>query len=202
MMVFPWVPMDQAFLSFWAIKLEIIPVQVSGWDKIKPEALEHLWSCVQKEKYGRECSRLDLMLKSHTRTSDKPVNAENLANNMHAKVAMEKLKNEREQGLNNKTDEQIFQEFLSKDKHGYLRAYGRGKSITDCFGVKPSRLDLAQYVMELKNKRADESVVEAKKDVEEARKEAEQAKFEAEQSKKVVEEARKEAEMTRGGCQN
>ncbi|KAJ8435527.1 hypothetical protein Cgig2_014446 [Carnegiea gigantea] len=205
----------------------VIPVQVSGWDEIKPEALEHLWSCVQgffsfdspelrknailrdvralfrdrrhmlkhkyfdnpklktkadrmknrpaymldvdwkylvnlwsspefqKEKYGRECSRLDLMLKSRTRTSDKPVNIENLANNMHA-----------------------------KDKHGYLRAYGRGKSITDYFGVKPSCLDLAQDVMELK-KRADASIMEAKKDLE------------AEQAKKEAEEARKEAETTR-----
>ncbi|KAJ8423797.1 hypothetical protein Cgig2_015534 [Carnegiea gigantea] len=243
----------------------VIPIQVSGWDKIKPEALEYLWSCVQlrkdailrharallkdnkhklkhkyfdnpklktkadrmknrhaymldadwkylvnlwsspefqakskksrqsrarqqmphyndtqsyarlrhdfKEKYGRECSRLDLMLKSHTRTSDKPVNAENLTNNMHAKV-------------------------LGKHSHGYLRAYGRGKSITDYFGVKPLRLDLAQHVMELK-KRADESIMEAKKDVEEARKEVEQAKFEAEQAKKEAEEARKEAETTR-----
>ncbi|KAJ8444459.1 hypothetical protein Cgig2_024023 [Carnegiea gigantea] len=158
----------------------VIPAQVSGWDEIKPEALEHLWSCVQgvfsfdspelrknailrharalfkdsrhkmkrkyfdnrklktkadrmknrpaymldvdwkylvnlwsspefqKEKYGRECSRVDLMLKSHTRTFDKPVNAENLVNNMPTKAAIAKLKNEREQGLNNKTDEQIF----------------------------------------------------------------------------------------------
>lgn len=149
-----------------------------------------------KEKYGRECCRLDLMLKSRTRTSDRPVNAENLANNMHAKAATEKLKNEREQGLNDETDEQIFQEVLGKDRHGYLCPYGRGESITDYFGVKPSRLDLAQHVMELK-KRADASVVEAKKDVEEARKEAEQAKFEAEQAKKEAEEARKETETTR-----
>ncbi|KAJ8444889.1 hypothetical protein Cgig2_015235 [Carnegiea gigantea] len=28
----------------------VIPVQVSGWDEIKPEALEHLWSCVQLRK--------------------------------------------------------------------------------------------------------------------------------------------------------
>ncbi|KAJ8448499.1 hypothetical protein Cgig2_012143 [Carnegiea gigantea] len=217
----------------------VIPIQVSGWDKIKPEALEHLWSCVQgvfsfdspelrkeailrharalfrdsrhklkrkyfdnpklktkadrmknrpvymldadwkylvnlwssaefqKEKYGRECSRLDLMLKSRTRTSDKSVNAENLANSMHA-----------------------------KDTHGYLHAYGRGKSITDYFGVRPSCLDLAQDVMELK-KRANESVMKAKKDVEEARKEAEHAKLEAEQAKKETEDARKEAETTR-----
>ncbi|KAJ8423725.1 hypothetical protein Cgig2_011146 [Carnegiea gigantea] len=160
--------------------------------------LVNLWSSpeFQREKYGRECSRLDLMLKSCTTTSDNPVNAKNLANNMHAKAAMEKLKNEREQGLNDKTDEQIFQEVLGKDRHGYLRAYGKGKSITDYFRVKPSHLDLAQHVMEIK-KRANESIVKAKKDVEEARKEAEQAKFEAEQAKKEVEEARKEAEITR-----
>ncbi|KAJ8420247.1 hypothetical protein Cgig2_015609 [Carnegiea gigantea] len=153
-------------------------------------------SYAHKEKYRRECSRLDLMLKSRTRTSDKPVNAENLANNMHAKAAMEKLKNEREQGLNDKTDEQIFQEVLGRDTYGYLRAYNRGKSITDYFEVNPSRLDLAQDVMELK-KRANESAMEAKKDVEEARKEAEHAKLEAEQAKKEAEEARKEAETTR-----
>ncbi|KAJ8437292.1 hypothetical protein Cgig2_006396 [Carnegiea gigantea] len=140
---------------------------------------------VQKEKYGRECSRLNLMLKSRTRTSDEPVNAKNLANNMHAKVS-----------LNDKTNEQIFQEVLGKDTHGCLSAYGRGKSITDYFAVKPSRLDLTQDVIELK-KRADETVMEAKKDVEEARKEAEHAKLEAEQAKKEAEEARKEAETTR-----
>ncbi|KAJ8439976.1 hypothetical protein Cgig2_008359 [Carnegiea gigantea] len=115
-----------------------------------------------KEKHGRECSKLDLMFKSHARKYDKPVNAKKLANNMHVKAAIEKLKNEREQGLNNKTDEQIFPEVLGKDNHRYLRAYGRGKGITNYFGVKLSRLDLAQDVMELK-KRADESVMEAKK---------------------------------------
>ncbi|KAJ8444855.1 hypothetical protein Cgig2_029786 [Carnegiea gigantea] len=130
------------------------------------------------------------------RTFDNPINAENLANDMHTKAAMEKLKNEREQGLDDKTNEQIFQEVFGKDRRRYLRAYGRDKSITDYFGVKPSRLDLAQHVMELK-KRANESIMEAKKDLEEARKEKEQAKFEAEQAKKETEEARKEAETTR-----
>ena len=89
----------------------------------------------------------------------------------------------------------IFQEVPGKDTHGYLRAYGRGKSITNYFGVKPSHLDFAQDVMELK-KRANESVMEAKKDVEEARKEAEHAKLEAKQAKKEAEEARKETETT------
>ncbi|KAJ8426336.1 LOW QUALITY PROTEIN: hypothetical protein Cgig2_024138 [Carnegiea gigantea] len=165
----------------------VIPIQVYGWDKIKPEALEHLWRCVHKlkckyfdnpklktkvdqmknrqkvrkadkvehkEKYGRECARLDLMLKFHRRTSDKLVNAENLTNNMPTKAAMEKLKNEREQGLNDKTDEQIFQEVLDKDRHAFMLG-----SCSTCYGTK---------------KRADESIVEAKKDVEEARKESKQ----------------------------
>ncbi|KAJ8425648.1 hypothetical protein Cgig2_011315 [Carnegiea gigantea] len=136
------------------------------------------------------------MLKSRIRTSDKPVNAENLTNNMHAKATKKKLKSNREQGLNDKTDEQIFQEGLGKDKHGYLHAWGRGKSITDYFRVKPSCLNLAQDLMELK-KRADESIIEAKKDVEEARKEAEQAKLEAEKDKKEAEEATNEVETTR-----
>jgi len=109
---------------------------------------------------------------------------------------MEKLKNEREQGLNNNPDEQIFQEVLGKDTHGYLHAYGRGKSITDYFEVKSSHLDLAQDVMELK-KRAKESIEEAKKDVEQARKQAEQAKIEAEQAKKEAEQVKQEAESTR-----
>lgn len=64
-----------------------------------------------------------------------------------------------------------------------MRTYGRGKSITDYFGVKPSHSDLAQDVVKLK-KRLDESVMEAKKDVEEARKEVEHAKLEVEQAKK------------------
>ena len=25
----------------------VIPIQVSGWDEIRPEAIEHLWSCAQ-----------------------------------------------------------------------------------------------------------------------------------------------------------
>ncbi|KAL2906613.1 4-hydroxy-3-methylbut-2-enyl diphosphate reductase [Bienertia sinuspersici] len=39
---------------------------------------------------------------------------------------IKKLKEQRDQGLNDKADEQIFQDVLSKDTHGYLRAYGPG----------------------------------------------------------------------------
>ncbi|KAL2938503.1 Thymic stromal lymphopoietin, partial [Bienertia sinuspersici] len=39
---------------------------------------------------------------------------------------IKKLKEQRYQGLNDKTDEQIFQDVLGKDTHGYLRVYGPG----------------------------------------------------------------------------
>ena len=102
---------------------------------------------------------------------------------------MKKLKEEREQGLNNFTDEQIFVKVLGEDTHGYLRAYGGGKSITDHSGVKPSRINLAHEMIEVK-KNVEQAVQEARKDSEDARKEAENARKDAEL-------ARKEAEATR-----
>ncbi|KAL9237174.1 hypothetical protein vseg_011756 [Gypsophila vaccaria] len=71
---------------------------------------------------------------------------------MHAIEEVNKLKNERDKGLNQLTDEQIITKVLRKDTHGYLRCYGRGRSITQHFGVKPSRLDLATEVTEVKKK--------------------------------------------------
>ncbi|KAL2926287.1 adenylate kinase [Bienertia sinuspersici] len=68
----------------------------------------------------------------------------------------------RDQGLNDKTDEQIFQDVLGKDTHGYLRAYGPGKSITQHFKVKPSRLDLTQELIEVK-KKADQLIEKQEK---------------------------------------
>lgn len=84
-----------------------------------------------------------------------------------------KLKEQREQGLHKKIDEQIFQEVLGKDTHGYLRANGPGRSITKHFQVKPSRLDLAQEVNEVK-KTAEEAVLDAKKEAEVIRNEVDQ----------------------------
>ncbi|KAL2922550.1 polyprotein, partial [Bienertia sinuspersici] len=54
---------------------------------------------------------------------------------------------------------------LGKDTHGYLRAYGPGKSITQHFKVKPSRLDLSQELIEVK-KKAHQLIQEAKKEAE------------------------------------
>lgn len=109
---------------------------------------------------------------------------------------MKKLREQREQGLNEKTDEQIFQEVLGKDTHGYLRAYGPGKSITQHFNLKPSRINLHDEVVEVK-KNAAQAVQEARTDADNARKEAEDARKEAEDAKKEAEEARKDAEFAK-----
>ncbi|KAL2895080.1 Ribonucleoside-diphosphate reductase subunit alpha [Bienertia sinuspersici] len=121
----------------------------------------------------------DVLVASRTRKSKKAVNVLALEMNTLVVDEIKKLKEQRDQGLNDKTDEQIFQDVLGKDTHGYLRAYGPGKSITQHFKVKPSRLDLSQELIEVK-KKADQLIEEARKDAENARMEAEKAKKEAE----------------------
>ncbi|KAK9668289.1 hypothetical protein RND81_13G048300 [Saponaria officinalis] len=138
-----------------------------------------------RKKNGGKCSRVDMLLETRQRTSDKSVNSTNLACNMHAIDGVKRLKKEREEGLNQKTDEQILAEVLGKDSRGYLRCYGRGKSITQYFGVKPSRLDLANEVMLVKRATTDT--------LEEAKKELEAANKNVEEARKVAEAARKEA---------
>ncbi|KAL2943717.1 Laminin subunit beta-1 [Bienertia sinuspersici] len=109
-----------------------------------------------------KCSRVDVLVASRTGKSKKA-------------DEIKKLKEHRDQGLNDKTNEQIFQDMRGNDTHGYLRAYGPGKSITQHFKVKPSRLDLFQELIEVK-KKVDQLIEEARKDAENARMEAEQAK--------------------------
>ncbi|KAL2894880.1 Glutamate racemase [Bienertia sinuspersici] len=87
------------------------------------------------------------MIASRTRKSKNRVIAGSFAKNMHAVDGMKKLKEQREQGLNEKADEKIFQDVLGKD----TRAYGQGKSITKHFQ-------------------------NARKEAEDARKEAEEAR--------------------------
>ncbi|XP_021715028.1 uncharacterized protein LOC110682997 [Chenopodium quinoa] len=140
----------------------------------------------KKKKNGGKCSRVDVLVATRTRKSEKAVNAINLANNTHAVDEINKLKEQREQGLNEKTDEQIIQDVLGKDTHGYLKAHGPGRSITQHFKVKPSRIDLTQEVNEV-IKKADQAIEDERKEAETARTEAEQAKIEAEQAKKEAE---------------
>ncbi|KAL2895627.1 Major capsid protein [Bienertia sinuspersici] len=132
-----------------------------------------------------KCSRVDVLVASRTRKSKKAVNALTLEKNTLVLDEIKKLKKQRDQGLNDKTDEKIFQDVLGKDTHVYLSAYGPGKSITQHFKVKLSRLDLCQELIEVK-KKGDHLIVEARKDAENARTEAEQAKKEAEAVRNYV----------------
>ncbi|KAL2906282.1 Histidine biosynthesis bifunctional protein HisB [Bienertia sinuspersici] len=132
-----------------------------------------------RQKNEGKCSRVDVLVASRTRKSKKAVNVLTLEKNTLAVDEIKKLKEQRDQGLNDKIDEQIFQDVLGKDTHGYLRAYGPGKSITQHFKVKSSRLDLSQELIEVK-KKADQLIEEARKDAENARMEAEKVKKEAE----------------------
>ncbi|XP_021739802.1 uncharacterized protein LOC110706214 isoform X3 [Chenopodium quinoa] len=109
-------------------------------------------------KLNREPTRAEIL--------SKPVDPVKFAENQEI---VSKLKNsiqEREDGHNNMSDEQIFKEILGEEKHGYLRAYGRNKSITDHFKEKPSRINLANQVIKIE-KKADERVEEVKKAMEE-----------------------------------
>ncbi|KAL2931374.1 hypothetical protein RDABS01_036784 [Bienertia sinuspersici] len=126
-----------------------------------------------RQKNEGKCSRVDVLVASRTRKSKKAVNVLTLEKNTLAVVRVKRSR------YNDKTDEQIFEDVLGKDTHGYLRAYGPGKSITQHFKVKPSRLDLSQELIEVK-KKADQLIEEARKDAENARMEAEKAKKEAE----------------------
>ncbi|KAL2905119.1 Polyphosphate kinase, partial [Bienertia sinuspersici] len=89
-------------------------------------------------------------------------------------------------GTNEKADEQIFEDVLGKDTHGYLQAYGQGKSISKHFHVKPLQIDLHQDVIE-----------EARNDIDNARKEAKDARKEAEEARKDAELAMNEAEISK-----
>ncbi|KAL2905437.1 hypothetical protein RDABS01_004147 [Bienertia sinuspersici] len=74
-----------------------------------------------------------------------------------------KLKEQRDQGLNDKKHEQIFKDVLCKDIHGYLRSCGPSKTITQHFNVKPSLLGISQELIEVK-KKAEKMINEARKD--------------------------------------
>lgn len=106
------------------------------------------------------------MIASRKRKSTKQVDAEKLANNVAAVSKLNNLIQDRENGVNKMTDEDIFKSALGEEKHGYLRGYGRNKSITDYFGIKPGRMNLVNQVVEIE-KKADEKVQEVKKLMEE-----------------------------------
>ncbi|KAJ8429632.1 hypothetical protein Cgig2_006873 [Carnegiea gigantea] len=100
--------------------------------------------------FQKEPTRAEILIESRKRKITKPVDKEKLANNVDAVM----------------DDEEIFKKVLGEEKHGYLRAYGRNKSIIDHFGVKPTQLNLIYKVVEIE-KKADEQVQETTRKMEE-----------------------------------
>ncbi|KAH9623764.1 hypothetical protein KSS87_021876 [Heliosperma pusillum] len=138
-----------------------------------------------KERTG-ECSRVDLLLETRKRKSESPVNSLSLDYNMKTIEEVKKLKKVRAEGLTQKIDDEILMQVLGQDTHGYLRCYGRGKNITQYFGVKPSRINLAREVVEVR-RTAENAVEQAKNEALKARKEVEDIQKAAEADKKEVE---------------
>ncbi|KAJ8435989.1 hypothetical protein Cgig2_013798 [Carnegiea gigantea] len=120
----------------------------------------------QRQKNKKERTPAEILIESRKRKTTKPVNKEKLANNVDAVSKLEDYMKQRNEGMNQMDDEEIFKKVLGEEKHGYLRAYGRNKSITNYFGVKPTRLNLIHNVVEIE-KKADEQVQETTRKMEE-----------------------------------
>ncbi|KAL2922625.1 Glutamate--tRNA ligase 2, partial [Bienertia sinuspersici] len=98
-----------------------------------------------------KCSLVDVLVASCTRKSKKAVDALILEKNTLVVVEIKKLKEQRDHGLNDKINEQIFRMCLAK-----------------MHMVKPPRLDLSQELIEVK-KKADQLIEEERKDAENSR---------------------------------
>ncbi|KMT02055.1 hypothetical protein BVRB_9g207850 isoform A [Beta vulgaris subsp. vulgaris] len=108
---------------------------------------------------------------------------------------MKKLKEQREQGLNEKMGEQIFLDVLGKDTHGIYELMDKENALQSIF--KSSLPELIYIKRWLKLKRQLNKQFKKKNDAENARKEAEDARKEAEEARKDAECAKNEDEKTR-----
>ena len=81
-----------------------------------------------------------------------------------------RLRKERRKGKNSMTNDHILIEAIGGDKHGYLCGHGLGKTVTNYHRVKPSPLDLARQLVDLK-KKAHETAEKPQKEMELAREE-------------------------------
>uniref|UniRef100_A0A803MM47 Uncharacterized protein n=1 Tax=Chenopodium quinoa TaxID=63459 RepID=A0A803MM47_CHEQI len=93
------------FLGQQVHNKSVCPIQVKGWNKYTSEILYHLWACIQRKKNGGKCSRVDLLLASRTRKSEKAVNAVTLENNTRAVVNLSEEVNEVKKKANQAIEE-------------------------------------------------------------------------------------------------
>ncbi|KAH0685205.1 hypothetical protein KY284_015758 [Solanum tuberosum] len=79
-----------------------------------------------------------------------------------------------EKGEISLNDDDIFEKVLGTEKNGYLRAYGPGKSISEYFGGRPTKVQLIKQLESTRkesNERVEEVKREAKEQIEEMKKE-------------------------------
>ncbi|GAB2220844.1 hypothetical protein Droror1_Dr00008522 [Drosera rotundifolia] len=129
--------------------------QIQVFKDIRSHMVDRIWDSVMKL-HGKEPSRLDVLIKARKRKTKDGVAKEIGLANSEAIEIFEELKKKRIEGQHNMNDDEIFEAFLGPEKHGYLRAHGPGESITEYFGMKPSRANYAMKLEEAQRKERDE----------------------------------------------
>ncbi|KAH0635747.1 hypothetical protein KY289_035662 [Solanum tuberosum] len=90
----------------------------------------------EMEKDGKTLSRVDAFMESRKRKKGKQVDA---CHDPKMDV-MDQFEKQQEKGEISLNDDDIFEKVLGTEKNRYLRAYGPGKSISEYFGGKPTKL--------------------------------------------------------------
>ncbi|GLT41640.1 hypothetical protein SLA2020_156870 [Shorea laevis] len=81
-------------------------------------------------------------------------------------IEFKQLKKQKGEGQLSINDDEMFEKVLGPEKHGYLRAYGLRKNITENFGSRPTKGVLLKRV-EATRKEATEQIEEARKEANE-----------------------------------
>ncbi|KAH0781470.1 hypothetical protein KY290_001068 [Solanum tuberosum] len=124
----------------------------------------------EMEKDGKTPSRVDVFMESRKRKKGKQVDAFQ----QDVIDQFDQFKKQQEKGEISLNDDDIFEKVLGTEKNGYLRAYGPGKSISEYFGGRPTKVQLIKQLESTRkesNERVEEVKREAKEQIEEMKKE-------------------------------
>ncbi|KAH0695835.1 hypothetical protein KY289_013317 [Solanum tuberosum] len=124
----------------------------------------------EMEKDGKTPSRVDVFMESRKRKKGKQVDAFQ----QDVIDQFDQFKKQQEKGEISLNDDDIFEKVLGTEKNGYLRAYGPGKSISEYFGSRPTKVQLIKQLESTRkesNERVEEIKREAKEQIEEMKKE-------------------------------
>ncbi|XP_059653575.1 uncharacterized protein LOC132300493 isoform X2 [Cornus florida] len=94
---------------------------------------------------GKEPSRAELFILTHTRKDGRPVNE---ASSVIISQLREQAAQQQEPSQNNTVQNDIFSRVMGQDRHGRVRTYGLGPSPSDLCGPKPSRTEALMMASE------------------------------------------------------